>query len=132
MSHVKRHERRRERASGIHGRAANWPGKHRFQSDDRADCDSRCDAFFFCACGNIQNYEHQNKSENEFENKRLRFRTSREGATEIWMSGKEKAQNSARGQCARTLAQKVGRNLLCWKTLGQPEASRHCRIKMRA
>jgi hypothetical protein len=34
-------QRGREGAGRIHGRAANRPGEHRFQRDDRADGDAR-------------------------------------------------------------------------------------------
>jgi hypothetical protein len=48
-----------ERARWIHRCAANWAGKHCFQSNDGADGDSRGDSFFTRAGGDAKNYKHQ-------------------------------------------------------------------------
>src|SRR5471032_2372738 len=68
-------ERGCERTRWIHGRAANRPGEHRFERDDRADGDPRRYAFFLRAGRDVENRQHQKKCQDGFENKRLRFRT---------------------------------------------------------
>ena len=85
-------ERGRKRPRRIHRRAANRPGKHRFERDDRADGDSRRDAFFLRAGRDIENREHEEKGQDGFENERLRFRTGGQSRSEQLVFWKKKSQ----------------------------------------
>ena len=53
---------------GVHGGAADGAGEHGFESDDGTNNDPSGDAFFFGACGNSQDREHEYEREDEFEN----------------------------------------------------------------
>lgn len=122
----------RDGTGGIHGRAGDRPGKHGFQSDDRADGNSRGDAFFFRAGGDVEDDEHEKEGEDEFEDERLHGRTGRQCRAEEFVRRKKKAQQAAGQKGPGKLADDVGQNERAFETLRCPKADGDSGIQMRA
>jgi hypothetical protein len=122
----------RERTDWIHRCAADFSREHGLEADDGADRNSGGDAFFFCAGGDVQDHEHEQKGEDEFEDERLGGGTGGKSAAESGVGTEEKLEGETGKQAAGGLAEGVRENLREGETPGQPKAERDGGVQVRA
>jgi len=108
-----------EGAGWVHGGAADGAGEHGFERDDGADDDAGGDSFFFCAGGDAQNCEHEDKGEYEFQNEGLDGRACWESGAKVGCFWKEKAKKAGGGKRSAALSDDIRKNTLAGKTASQ-------------
>ena len=125
------HTKWRQRPRRIHTRAANRPGKHRFQQNDAPDGQARKPARFPAPLRYPQNNQHQQESQYDFQYKRLRGTARRECCTERCIGREQKMQQAAGDKCSKQLARHKWCDAPSRKTPGSPECHGYRRVQVR-
>ena len=128
--HVAGHNRRGQRAGGIHRGTANWTSEQGLETDHASDRNPRHQPLLFGTAGHSQDHEHQHARQNYLQHEGLPSGTGRYRGSEVFVRGEHGPQHAAGSKRSHKLTQDVRDDSLPRKPFGDPETHGHSGIEV--